>query len=92
MVLSAQSRAVSQAMWCGSLLEKLGPHLEKPARLTIPMRAGRSQAATPAVPAQSSICGQQVAGAAFTAFQHWDGVSLGSKGSKLTLPRRFLTC
>ena len=93
-VLPAQSRAVSQATWCGSLSEELGPHLEKPAGLTVPMRAGRSQAATPAAPAQSYAGGQQVAGAALqpahTALQHWDGASPGSEGSKLTLPRRFL--
>ncbi|KFW66126.1 Calcium/calmodulin-dependent protein kinase type II subunit beta, partial [Pygoscelis adeliae] len=52
-VLPAQSRAVSQATWCDSLSEELCPHLEKPAGLTVLMRAGRSQAATPAVPAQS---------------------------------------
>jgi len=93
-VLPARSRAGSQATWCGSLLEELCPHLETPAGLTIPMRAGRSQEATPAIPAQGYAGGHQVAGAALqparTALQHRDGASPGSEGWKLTLPRRFL--
>ncbi|KFQ98555.1 Calcium/calmodulin-dependent protein kinase type II subunit beta, partial [Nipponia nippon] len=86
-VLPAQSRAVSQGRWCGSLSEKLCPHLEKPAGLTVPMRASRSQAATPAVPAQSYAGGQQESSESTnTTIEDEDTKVPGVPGSSRTVP------